>query len=266
MKIIAVDDEILAVENITALLRQAEPEAEILSFTEPEDAFHYLSENKVDIAFLDIEIGAYSGLELARECKALCPQLNIIFVTGYSQYTIDAFKLHASGYLLKPVRSSDLRTELDNLRHPISQFVKRVRVQTFGYFEIFVDNKLLKFPRAKCKECLAYLIDRKGARVTYPALSAILWEDKPFNRTVQNNTQKVISDMIKTFKEVKIESIIIRSRQDIAIDTAQIDCDYFAALTGDTAQLNAFAGEYMSNYSWAESTAGELDKITRSKE
>lgn len=261
MKIIAVDDEKLAVDNISALLRQVEPEAEVLGFTEPEEAFCYLSQNEVDIALLDIEMGAYSGIELARKCKELCPQVNIIFVTGYSQYTMDAFRLHASGYLMKPVRLEDLHAELNNLRHPVSRFTKRVRVQTFGYFEIFVDEQLLKFPRAKCKECLAYLIDRKGARVTYPDLSAVLWEDKPFDRTVQNNTQKVISDMIKTFKEVNLEKIIIRSRRDIAIDTTQIDCDYFAALNGDMVQLNAFTGEYMSNYSWAEFTAGELDKM-----
>lgn len=266
MRIIAVDDEKLAVDNITRMLRQAEPGAEILGFTEPEDAFRYLSENKADIAFLDIEMGASSGIEIARECKMLCPQINIIFVTGYSQYMMDAFRLHASGYLMKPVRAEDLRTELDNLRHPVLRFTKRVRIQTFGYFEIFVDGQILKFPRAKCRECLAYLVDRKGARVTYPELSAILWEDKPFDRSVQNNTQKVISDMIKTFREVKIESIVIKSRRDIAIDPEQVDCDYFAVLTGDVSQLNTFAGEYMSNYSWAEFTVGEIEKIRGQRE
>ena len=82
-------------------------------------------------------------------------RLSIIFVTGYSQYTMDALKLRVSGYLMKPVRTSDLRLELKNLRHPLPEFNCRVRIQTFGNFEVFVDGRPLKFPRKKCKECLA---------------------------------------------------------------------------------------------------------------
>ena len=263
MKIIAVDDERLAMENLVALIRQVEPEAEVSGFTRPADAFDYLSQNRADIALLDIEMGEYSGIELAGRCKKICPQVNIIFVTGYSQYMLDAFKLHASGYLMKPVRAADLRAEMDNLRHPVIQNTKRVRVQTFGYFEIFVDGQLLKFPRTKCKECLAYLIDRKGARVTYPDLSSILWEDKPYDRTVQNNTQKIISELMKALREVNVEDIIIKSRSDIAVETTLIDCDYYEALSGSTTQINRFAGEYMSNYSWAEFTLGELIRVEK---
>lgn len=263
MKIIAVDDERLALENIVALVKQVEPEAEVNGFTRSVDAFDYLSESKADIALLDIEMGEYSGIELARKCKKLCPQVNIIFVTGFSQYMLEAFKLHASGYLMKPVRAADLRMEMDNLRHPLPQSTKRVRVQTFGYFEIFVDGQLLKFPRTKCKECLAYLIDRKGARVTYSDLSAVLWEDKPFDRTVQNNTQKIVSELMKALRELNVEDIIIKSRLDIAVETTLMDCDYYEALSGNIMQMNTFAGEYMSNYSWAELTLGELIRMAK---
>lgn len=261
MRILVVDDEELAVENMQGLLRQVEPDAEVYSFTDAEEAMAYLGENKVDIALLDIELGEYSGISLAQNCKLLCPQVNIIFVTGYSQYTMEAFKLHASGYLMKPVRVADLRMEIDNLRNPIPKpSGKRIQVQAFGFFEIFVDGELLKFPRTKCKECLAYLVDRRGARVTYRELSAVLWEDRPFDRSVQNNTQRVISDLIKTLKKLRIEELVFRSHQDIAINPAVMDCDYYALLSGDLSQLNAFTGEYMSNYSWAEFTLGKLEK------
>ncbi|MCD7992005.1 MAG: hypothetical protein LUK37_09635 [Clostridia bacterium] len=138
---------------------------------------------------------------------------------------------------------------------------RRVRVQTFGFFEVFVDSVPLKFTRTKCKECLAYLIDRRGARVTYAELGAILWEDSASNPAAQNNTQKIVSDLVKTLKEVNLEELIIKSRQDIAVNPLMVDCDYYAALEGDTAQLNAFMGEYMSNYSWAEFMVGELIKL-----
>lgn len=264
MKIIAVDDEEMIVEYLRRLIGQVRPDAQFVGFTQAEDAFKYLSGSAADIALLDIEMGENNGIELAKKCKDLCPKLNVIFVTGYSDYSMEAFKVHASGYLLKPVRADDLRAELENLRNPPLRPTKRVRIQTFGDFEVFVDRRPVKFPRTKCKECLAYLIDRKGARVTYPALSAVLWEDKPSGYTLQNNTQKIVSDMMKALKEVNAENIIIKSRLDIAIDTTQVDCDYYAALAGDTTQLNAFTGEYMSNYSWAEFTLGELCRVLQS--
>lgn len=259
MRMIAVDDEELAVNNLRKLLIRLEPEAEIISFTEPEDAFDYLAENKVDIVFLDIEMGPFTGIALAKRCKDFCPYINIIFVTGYSEYMLDAFRLHASGYLLKPVRIDDLRTELDNLRHPVLLETKRrVRIQTFGNFEVFVDGRLLGLNAMKAKECLAYLIDRRGARVSYRELSAILWEDRPYDRATQNNLHQVIFNLKGALKKQGVEDIVIRTRKEIAVDTEKVDCDYYAAISGDVRWLNTFTGEYMSQYSWAEFTLGEL--------
>ncbi len=259
MNIIVADDEKLSMENMLSLLRRLEPEANIAGFTEADDVFEYMEKNQVDIAFLDIEMGEYNGIELAERCTDIAPRLNIIFVTGYPEYSLDAFRLHASGYLLKPVRIEELQAELHHLRHHIPRH--HIRVQTFGFFEVFVDSVPLKFTRTKCKECLAYLIDRRGARVTYADLAAILWEARTYDPAVQVNTQKIVSDLIKTLREANLEELIIKSRQDIAINTALVDCDYYAVLEGDTAKLNAFMGEYMSNYSWAEFTVGELIKL-----
>lgn len=263
MRIIAVDDEPLVVKNVLRLLEQLEPAAELHGFTEPEDAFVFMAEKPVDIAFLDIEMGEIDGITLAKKCQDLCPKMNIIFLTGYSQYALDALELHASGYLMKPVRAAELRKELDNLRHPLPPPAKRVKIQTFGNFEVFVDGKPLRVPRQKCKECLAYLVDRRGAAVTYAQLSSVLWEDRPIDRTVQKNTQKIISTLWDVLEKEDAEGILIRNRMDIAIDAEQVDCDYFRAVAGDMAWLNSFTGEYMSNYSWAEVTLGELIEIKK---
>lgn len=262
MNIIVADDEKLAVENMLSLLQKLKLDAQITGFTEMDDAFEYIRGNHVDIAFLDIEMGEYNGIEIAKKCKEIAPYMNLIFVTGYSEYMLDAFRLHASGYLVKPVRIEELQAELENLRYPPKYTLKsRIRIQTFGFFEVFVDSVPLKFTRTKCKECLAYLTDRRGARVTYAELSAVLWEDCAYNQAVQNNTQKIVSDLVKTLREVNLEELIIKSRQDIAINTALVDCDYYAVLDGDKSRLNTFMGEYMSNYSWAEFTVGELIKL-----
>ena len=259
MRIIAVDDEELALSNLLFAIRQIQPEADLTGFLNPREAFDYLAANGVDIAFLDIEMGELSGIALAKRCKELCPAVNIIFVTGYSQYTMDAFKVRASGYLMKPVRSDELQAELENLRHPPrASASKRIRIQTFGNFEVFVDDVPLKLPRAKCKECLAYLVDRKGAGVTYAQLSSVLWEGQPMGLNLQNSTYKIVSELIKALRAVNAQDIILKNHTDIAIDVKKVDCDYFAAIGGDMAWMNTFTGEYMANYSWAEFTLGEL--------
>lgn len=261
MKILAVDDEKLVLNELVSRIKAVLPEAEVSGFTQSTEAFRWLSEHSAQIAFLDIEMNQMNGLVLAKNCKDLCPNINIIFVTGYDQYTLEAIKLHPSGYLLKPVCEQQLRAELDNLLYPLKTSVAgRVRIQTFGNFEIFVDGRPLVIPIQKCRECLAYLVDRKGARVTVAELAALFWQDVPYNKRVQNNTHRIISDTVKYVKNAGISQILIRHRGEIAIDTEQVDCDYYRFLKGDVSQINAFRGEYMTNYSWAEFTLAELVK------
>lgn len=258
MKFIVVDDERLAVENLIGTLLKINPSDNGVGFFDVESALGYIEANHVDVAFLDIEMSEMDGLALARKFTEVCPQINIIFVTGHSQYSLDAFKLHASGYLLKPVREQDLRRELANLRYPIKENQLRVRIQTFGNFQVFVDGKPLEFPRSRCKECLAYLVDRKGAMVALRELAAILWEDKLYDRTTQNNIHQIIFSMMQTLKEEGIQDIIIKHHKEIGINVNMVDCDYYRFLNKDSQIINTFTGEYMSNYSWAEFTVGEL--------
>lgn len=266
MKIIVVDDERLVLENLAGMIQKVEQTAEIVPFSSSRAALAYLMKNSADIAFLDIEMGELNGITLAKKYKELCPTINIIFVTGYSEYMKDAFRLHASGYLLKPVREKDLRTELDNLRFPLPYVSdKRVRIQTFGNFEVFVDGKLLDFPRAKSKECLAYLVDRKGARVSAAEIASVLWEDKPNDCNTRNHVHQIVFTLMKALKAAGVADIIIKRRREIAIDPSAVDCDYFEAISGNMMQMNAFSGEYMTNYSWAEFTLGGLVEKTTDK-
>lgn len=259
MRILVVDDETLALESLMRLLEEVCPEAERIGFSEATAALDYLETYGADVMLLDIMLGTSSGMELAQRCKAICAKVNIIFVTGYDAYAVTAHKLRVSGYLMKPVRASDLREELDNLRNPLPLVsTQRVRIQTFGNFEIFVDQAPLILSSSKAKECLAYLVDRRGGQVTYAELYSVLWGDKPYDRAAQNNMHQTVRVLMHTLKKVKAEKILIRTRLGLALNVETVDCDYYAALRGDVTQLNTFTGEYMSQYSWGEVTLGAL--------
>lgn len=259
MNLIAVDDERLALDNLIAKLRIARPNANIKGFLEPHRALKETQGGfRPDIAFLDIEMYGMNGIELAVLFKKAFPKINLIFVTGFSQYAPDAFALHASGYITKPVDVEQIQEELENLRHPLPRSSLRIKVQTFGSFEVFVDGVPLKFQRSRTKELLAYLVDRRGAGSTIAELAAVLWEDRKYSRSIQNQLQVHISDLIKTLREANAEQILYKKRNFISVDVNSFDCDYYAFLKGDISAINSFAGEYMSNYSWSELTAGLL--------
>ena len=259
MKILAVDDEELALENLLVKLREVKPEAIIKGFSRPEEALEELQNGfAANVAFLDIEMYGMNGIEVACRFKKEVPEMNIIFVTGFSKYAADAFALRASGYITKPVRVERIREELENLRNPIIESPMRIRVQTFGNFEIFVDGEPLKFKRSRTKELIAYLIDRRGAGLTMAEIASVLWEDRLYDRSLQNQLQVHISDLIKTLKAVNATELIYKKHNSISVNTECFDCDYYRFLAGDISAINMFHGEYMSNYSWAEFTAGQL--------
>ena len=259
MTILAVDDERRALNTLTQAIQSAVPEASVVGFSSVADSLEYAKINKVDVVFLDIQMPEMSGLIFAMNLKEIDPKINIVFVTGYSHYALDAMELHPSGYVLKPVTKEKVELELENLRFPVEvQSDKRTQVQTFGNFEVFVDGTPLKFVSARSKELFAYLIDRRGTSATPVEIAAVLWEDKLYDKSLRNQIQAAISEMMKTLKEHDLSDIINKSWNQISVDKSKLNCDYYSMLDMIPSAVNAYCGEYMANYSWAEMTAAAL--------
>ena len=186
MRVLCVDDALPIMEDIVATCRQLPQAQEVTGFTRPREALEWLKTHPVDLALLDIDMPEINGLMLAEQLKRRHPDAAIIFLTAFPQYAVQAFKLRATGYLLKPVSLEDLKEEVEyvNSRRP-ERPSGRIAAQTFGNFEIYVDGETLAFHRAKSKELLAYLIDRHGRGVTRSVIFSALWEDAPYDRSMQ---------------------------------------------------------------------------------
>ena len=117
--IMAVDDEPILLAGCVRVLRQTVPEAKIEGFSRSADAVKFARENRPQIAFLDIELRGESGLELAEKLQQIDPSVNIIFLTSHAEYMEDAWKLYASGFILKPLDPERVRGEFSHLRHPV---------------------------------------------------------------------------------------------------------------------------------------------------
>lgn len=255
MNIIAIDDELPALNLLLEAIKEARPEAEINGFSDPDELIEYVKENQVDVACLDIQIYDITGIELAKNIKELQPRVNIIFVTAYGEYVTDAMKMHASGYLRKPVVSQDISRELDDLRYEISDKSPdyRLKVKCFGSFEVFYPNgDVLHFSRAKSKEAFAYLVCKNGSTCTVGELGNNLFEDEPYDEKKRNYIQKIISTMNKDLEAAGVTDVVRKSYNSISIDPKLIDCDYYHYLNGDTSPEATYRGEFIDQYSWAE--------------
>lgn len=261
MNMIAVDDERLALKALIAAIKEAAPGSEVKAFLYAEDALEYAEENPVDVAFLDVEMADISGVELARRLKNKNPDVNIIFATGFGEYRDSAFELHASGYLTKPITAEKVKKELSELRRPVSAHENRVRIQTFGNFQVFVDGKPIVFSRKKTKELFAFLVDRHGAFVTTEQIAATLWENESYDTKLKNNVTATVSQLRALLRDKGAEDILIKSRNNLALDVNKVSCDAYDLEKMEPMAVNSYLGEYMSEYSWAEFTAGRFERM-----
>ena len=248
MRILLVDDEELQLLRLTEAVKKALPADNVfLSYANPVLAWEENKEPPVDIAFLDIDMPVINGILLAKKLKTVNPQVNVIFVTAYNEYALDAYKLHASGYVTKPVNLEKIQEELDGLRYTVElKPTKKLQVKCFGNFEVFAGGVPVKFSRKKSKELFAYLIDREGAAVNVNELNAILWEEDK-----KSYFRNLIADIQASLKAVDAEDVFIKRRNECFVDVNKIDCDAYEYRKDNPDAIRMYRGEYMAQYSWA---------------
>lgn len=258
MKIIVADDEKLQLSKLERCVLKAAPDANVIAFFEPRKLIGWIETGEaadVDVAFLDIEMGPVSGIQVAKKLQSVNPKINIVFVTGYLSYAPEAFRLRASGYVSKPVTDEKIKLEMENLRYPMPKpdSKKSIKVKCFGSFEVTVNGEPLKFKREKTKEFFAFLVDRNGAACTPRDICAALWEEDKFDYLRQ-----LTKDLREVLKSVGGEEVFTNHFKEYRITPELIECDYYDYLANEPYAVKAFKGEYMTQYSWAEETLATI--------
>ncbi len=255
MIIYAAEDEYISLLTLENAIREAKPDAYLECFEDPIQLLTRARQKCCDVAFMDINMPGMRGLELASALIALNKNVNIIFVTGYDEYALDAYKLWASGYVLKPISGQKIAEQLKNLRNPVVESSKIV-ARTFGNFTLFMNGEAVHFSRSKSKELLAYLVDRQGANVTRREAAAILWEDGDFDRNQQKQLTLIATALEKDLATVGAQRIFVRTPTDYSVNTKEFDCDLYRYLANP--KQEPYYGEYMEQYSWGEVVKGNL--------
>ena len=251
---IAVDDEILMLGALVKAITASPDIKEVTKFSDCEQALEFVRNTAIDIAFLDINMRGMGGLALAERILAVRPDCKIVFCTGYEEYAIPAFKLHASGYLMKPIAAEDVQKEIDNIKG-LRQKEKLLAVKCFGNFEVYAKGEKLVFKRLKTKELFAFLVDRNGAGMTAKQICAALFPDDSDDTKNSAYLRQLVLDLKNTLKSVGAESVLRHETPCYRVDTSLIECDYVSYLATGKPE---FRGEYMTQYSWAEDTCAFL--------
>ncbi len=263
MRILAVDDKAMPRKVLVQAIEEAAPGSEVTACKNASEVLALPDIASYDVAFVDIDMPGMNGIDLARELKRIKPRINIVFATGFGEYMADAFAMHSSGYLMKPVTTADVAAELENLRNPPAMPVAsregKLVVRCFGAFEVFSGGHTLAFERAKSKELFAYLVDRRGAIVSLREAEAVLWEDSPRVGTSSGSyLRTLVADMKRTLETSGHGDVLVKRRGVLGVDMTKVSCDYYDYLVGEPLAINAWHGEYMNQYSWAESTKAAL--------
>lgn len=259
MNVICVDDEPLAVEYTLSQCANLNEIDEARGFTDARQALDWLRSHPADAALLDINMPEMDGITLAARIKELRPQTAILFLTAYREYAYDAYSVHPAGYLLKPVPLEKLAAELRYIcgEKPVSS-PAHIRIKTFGSFDVYVDGRPVSFRLAKSKELLAYLVDKQGSGVSRAELFAAVWEDRLYDRKQQKQFDVYIRSLRETLREYGISEIMEMEKGILRVRPDTFLCDAYLFYSGDSDTINAYRGEYMSSYSWANMTEAIL--------
>lgn len=226
LKCIIIDDEPLAIDVIAVHMAKT-PFLELAGkFTHPVKAFEFLSENKIDLLFIDIQMPDLSGLDLVHKLQY---KPAVIFTTAYDQYALEGFKADAIDYLLKPVDYPEFLKAAEKARKWIAARDKVISVKSdkeflfikSEYKIIRIDLKTIKYIEGMSEYVR---IHRENAKSVMTLMSLKSLEDQ----LPEDQFMRIHKSYIVNLKKIsEIESNIIVCVDGFTIPVSRLYKDKF---------------------------------------
>lgn len=278
IRIAAVDDEIHVLERFERMVL-LNKELELCGLFETgEQLLDYLKEHPLDAVFLDIEMPGIKGLQLSQQILDLSENIDIIFITAFNEYAVEAFELQAMDYLMKPLTEERLGKTVRRLLKTKSTDVKPVKpfIKCFGDFEVFLNGEPMVWKSSKAKEILAFLIHKNGIPVNWEKIADVVWPDYDYEKA-QTNFHANTYLLRKRLAKEGISHIMENGRGNYKVVTDKVSCELYQLedlIKGnriirkeDFSLLEKLRQRgYMeeSGYAWAQPRAVELDEMCKS--
>jgi two-component system, LytTR family, response regulator len=277
IRIAAVDDEIHVLERFQKIVSENKEFKLCGLFETGEELLSYLKGHPLEVVFLDIEMPGESGLQLSEKILAINEEINIIFITAFNQYAVEAFELEAIDYILKPFTEERLNKTLRRLLRKKGRSGRAGKpfIQCFGGFEVFQNEEALVWKNSKAKEILAFLVHKEGISVSWEKIATAVWPEFDSEKA-QTNFHATTYLLRKKLAEAGISYILESGRGNYRVLTDQVDCDLYKLeelIKGnkfirkeDVYLLQQFLQKgYLEEegYAWTYQKAAELESICR---
>ena len=254
------------------------PELEITGiFSDPKAALEKIETMRPEVVFLDINMPQLTGMKMALQILDVSPETDIVFVTAYSEYALEAFEVHALDYILKPIEKDRLDKTIEYILgrqvRRIDHSAKKLRIKCFGRFLIEWEGETaLKWRTEKTKELFAFLLYDHGRGRSKEELLYKLWtEDDPEKaiRQLYNGIyyiRKALEDY-----GVDRDMIYVDTDYRLRLGPVFIDVDRFRELENSTNETDLeemqklYCGPYFQgeDYEWAQLEQERLAKSCR---
>lgn len=254
MKIIIVDDELHALQLFLSDLIGLDIEYRF--FKDDKNAIlKYVVYENPDGVFLDVNMPGINGIDLASELIAIKPSIKIVFATGLniSENALpNDVAVNTVGFLYKPY-------DKDKLYYYLSEIANKTRkmtVKTFGSFDCFIDDRIVRFSSAKSKELFALLIAYRGKTLTMNDAISQIWPDTDVDKS-KILYRDAVWRLRKTLSELHFDCVDFR-RACLVLNKSNLICDSWDYAEGKNKNYN---GEFMKNYDWSIAYLPILDKL-----
>ncbi|MFD0959949.1 response regulator [Paenibacillus chungangensis] len=287
MRIMLVDDEKLSIVQMKMMLEKLEDIVIVGTYLDAMEAIQAVRDLRPDVVFLDISMPVMNGLQAGIHIQNELPDIEIVFVTAYDNYAIQAFELNALDYLLKPVHNERLHKTIERLRSRIQSgaaatdlakeeggrvcFFQNIRFQQPGR-----EPELIKWRTNKAQELFAYLFHYRNQIVRKDSLLELLWSGIE-ERKASQQLYTTIYQARRTLKEMSGEVIQIQNARltegyklywrNVAFDVSEWEgkLDALEPLHAGNVQdyeqvLADYEGGYLADYDYAWAQA-EQDRL-----
>jgi two-component system, LytTR family, response regulator len=230
MKSVIIDDEIKAVERINEILTEDGRFDDIISFTQGLEALNYCKNQDVDIVFLDIDMPDMDGISFGRAIFKEKPQIIIVYVTAYDEYTMEAYNNFAFGYLLKPVSKMDIHSVIDLFFLRIQQNDLHnknnalIQVQMHGDKNILYRNERIIFRTKKAEEMMYLLLHHLGEALTIDYICECLWPYEDYDKQ-KKYFHTHLYNLRKAFEAKGLNEVIINHLGKYKVKTSLFSLD-----------------------------------------
>ena len=277
LKAVLVDDERPALRVLELLLKNFDGISLIGSFSNPNEAMKKMGHLKPDIVFLDISMPQLHGLDAASLILEGSPDTDIVFVTAFDRYAVEAFELNALDYILKPVCIDRLEKTVERMMKkqavPHKNSGRRLQIKCLGQCEVRWENDLpIRWRAEKTAELFAFLLLNAGRELSKEELLETLWTNDIPERSIKQ-LYNGIYYIRKTLKEYGISGNLISLGSNYCMKLGDVDYDveHFYEFENGSKAYSAdelknleqlYTGDYLGceYYEWASS---ERERLSR---